>query len=57
MKIKFLKDVQSGIGTFQEGQICELEDKYIIENWMENGLIEEVKVKKGRNKTESENEN
>jgi hypothetical protein len=43
MKVKFLKEVQSGIGHFLEGQVHELDDKHIIDNWMENGLIEEIK--------------
>lgn len=43
MKVKFLKEVQSGIGYFQVGQIDEIDDEHILENWKENGLIEEVK--------------
>jgi hypothetical protein len=46
-KLKFLKTFVSAIGSFVEGETKELElDAYTLENWVENGLIEEVKEKK-----------
>lgn len=54
MKVKFLKDLQSSIGQYVEGEIHELEhDSYTIKNWIETGYCEEVKkrlVKKDETK-------
>jgi hypothetical protein len=46
-KLKFLKSFVSAIGSFAEGEVQDLDiDTYTLENWVENGLIEEVKGKK-----------
>jgi hypothetical protein len=46
-KLKFLKTFVSAIGSFVEGEVKELElDAYTLNNWVGNGLIEEVKGKK-----------
>jgi hypothetical protein len=46
-KLKFLKTFVSAIGSFVEGEVKELEiDTYTLNNWVENGLVEEVKEKK-----------
>jgi hypothetical protein len=46
-KLKLLKTFISALGSFAEGEIRELElDTYTLENWVENGLVEEVKGKK-----------
>jgi hypothetical protein len=46
-KLKFLKSFISALGSFAEGEVKELElDDYTLQNWVENGLIEEVKEKK-----------
>jgi hypothetical protein len=46
-KLKFLKSFVSAIGSFAEGDSQELEiDTYTLQNWVECGLIEEVKEKK-----------
>ena len=46
-KLKFLKTFVSGIGTFEKDTVQELElDDYTLNNWVENGLVEEVKEKK-----------
>jgi hypothetical protein len=46
-KLNILKSFVSAIGSFAEGEVKELElDTYTLQNWVENGLIEEVKGKK-----------
>jgi hypothetical protein len=46
-KLKFLKTFISGIGAFEKDVIQEVElDDYTLNNWVENGLVEEVKGKK-----------
>lgn len=40
MKVKFIREVVSSIGTFVVDEIHELEDKHVVSNWVENGLIE-----------------
>lgn len=51
MKVKALKHFYSSILNAAEGEIYDIElDAYTLKNWAENGLIEEVKVKKGQKK-------
>jgi hypothetical protein len=46
-KLKFLKSFISAIGSFNEGDSQELDiDAYTLQNWVECGLVEEVKEKK-----------
>jgi hypothetical protein len=46
-KLKFVKTFVSGIGAFEKDTVQELElDAYTLNNWVENGLVEEVKGKK-----------
>jgi hypothetical protein len=46
-KIKFLQSFISSIGTFEKDVVQEIElDEYTLNNWVENGLVEEVKEKK-----------
>jgi hypothetical protein len=46
-KIKFLQSFISSIGTFEKDVVQEIElDDYTLNNWVENGLVEEVKEKK-----------
>jgi hypothetical protein len=45
MKIKALKEFQSPIVSMEKGEVKEVElDDYTLQNWTENGLIEEVKI-------------
>lgn len=47
MNIKALKTFYSALVNMVEGEVKELElDAYTIKNWVENGLIEEVKQDK-----------
>lgn len=44
MKFKALKSFDSAIGSFEEGTVYDYQlDDYTFQNWVEVGLIEEVK--------------
>jgi hypothetical protein len=45
MKVKFVKEVVSAIGTFVVGQVHTIEDEHVLSNWIEMGLIEPLKEK------------
>ena len=54
-KLKILKSFVSAIGSFDEGDSLELDiDAYTLQNWVECGLIEEVKAVKVGKKNVSE---
>lgn len=45
MKFKALKTITTGLGALVEGETLEIElDKHTSDNWIETGLIEEVKA-------------
>ena len=51
MKVKALKHFNSAILNAAEGEIYDVGiDDYTLKNWVENGLIEEVKVKVSKKK-------
>jgi hypothetical protein len=55
MNVKILKSFTSAIGSFDEGDVQEIElDNYTFKNWVESGLIEEAK--KPNKKTVKSNE-
>jgi hypothetical protein len=42
MKVKFIKEIVSSIGTFAVGHIRQIEDEHVLSNWAEQGFIELV---------------
>lgn len=45
MKVKFLKEIITGIGSFFVGEVRHIEDEHIVSNWIEVGLIEPFEEK------------
>ena len=42
VKVKFVKEIVSSIGTFAVGHIRHIEDAHVISNWADQGFIELV---------------
>ncbi|WP_175403426.1 hypothetical protein [Gottfriedia luciferensis] len=55
MKFKALKTINTGLGALVAGETLEIElDKHTFDNWVQNGLIEEVKA--NRKKVKAKND-
>lgn len=46
MKVKFLTDVQSAIGSFHTDEVHDIADDYVRNNWIENNLCTEDKPRR-----------